>query len=108
MFPSTEAIRRTIEGRFGRRRVLVVGDLMLDIYLRGEVDRISPEAPVPVLRLSRRTEAPGGAGNVLLNLASLGLETVASGFVGDDQAGARLRRLLEDSGVATDPVVVSD
>ena len=105
MFRSPEVIRRTIEGRFGRRRVLVVGDLMLDVYLWGEVDRISPEAPVPILRLVRRTETPGGAGNVLLNLASLGLETVAAGFIGDDEAGRRLRRLLEDAGVATDAVV---
>src|ERR1700682_2372791 len=99
MFRSPVAVRRTIEGRFDRRRVLVVGDLMLDVYLWGEVGRISPEAPVPIVRLARRTEAAGGAGNVLLNLASLGLETVAAGFVGDDEAGGRLRHLLEGAGV---------
>ena len=105
MFRSPEAVRRTIEGRFDRRRVLVVGDLMLDVYLWGEVGRISPEAPVPIVRLAHRTEAAGGAGNVLLNLAALGLETVAAGFVGDDEAGGRLSRLLEGAGVATESLV---
>jgi D-beta-D-heptose 7-phosphate kinase/D-beta-D-heptose 1-phosphate adenosyltransferase len=52
-------IQKTVEDRFGRGQVLVVGDMMLDIYLWGEVGRISPEVPVPVVRLSRRREAPG-------------------------------------------------
>ena len=92
--------------RFGRGRILVVGDLMLDVYLRGDVVRISPEAPVPVVRLSRRTETPGGAGNVLLNLAGLGLPVTAAGIVGDDDAGRRLRYLLEEAGIETRPIVV--
>jgi D-beta-D-heptose 7-phosphate kinase/D-beta-D-heptose 1-phosphate adenosyltransferase len=104
-FRSRETVRRTVEERFGRGRVLVVGDLMLDVYLRGEVARISPEAPVPIVRLSRRTEAPGGAGNVLLNLAALGLRAIAAGIVGDDDAGRRLRSLLEEAGVETGPLV---
>jgi D-beta-D-heptose 7-phosphate kinase/D-beta-D-heptose 1-phosphate adenosyltransferase len=104
-FRAHETVRRTVEERFGGRRILVAGDLMLDVYLRGEVARISPEAPVPIVRLSRRTEAPGGAGNVLLNLAALGLRVTAAGIVGDDDAGRRLRSLLEAAGVATGPLV---
>jgi D-beta-D-heptose 7-phosphate kinase/D-beta-D-heptose 1-phosphate adenosyltransferase len=85
VFSSAEVVRRRVEERFGRRRVLVVGDLMLDTHLWGEVSRISPEAAVPVVRLSRRTETAGGAGNVLLNLAALGIRPTAAGFVGADE-----------------------
>ncbi|MGH7849601.1 MAG: hypothetical protein ACREOP_04820, partial [Thermodesulfobacteriota bacterium] len=58
--------------RFGRQRILVVGDVMLDRYVRGTVERISPEAPVPVLRVTEEAFAPGGAGNVAVNLRTLG------------------------------------
>jgi D-beta-D-heptose 7-phosphate kinase/D-beta-D-heptose 1-phosphate adenosyltransferase len=105
MFTAIETVRRAIEGRFGGRRVMVVGDLMLDMHLWGDVNRISPEAPVPVIRLSRRTETAGGAGNVLLNLAALGIQATAAGFVGDDEAGRRLLGRLDDAGVATGAVV---
>lgn len=108
MFRSPETIRRTVEDGFGRRHVLVVGDLMLDAYLWGNVSRVSPEAPVPVVRLSRRSETPGGAGNVARNLAALGLDVVVAGLVGDDDPGRRLRRLLEDASVEGRTVVASD
>jgi D-beta-D-heptose 7-phosphate kinase / D-beta-D-heptose 1-phosphate adenosyltransferase len=101
MFRSPEAVQRTVEEQFGRRRVLVVGDLMLDVYLWGEVGRISPEAPVPIVRLSRRKETAGGAGNVLLNLAALGIRASAAGFVGDDEPGRRLLALLDEAGIST-------
>jgi len=107
MFRAPEVVRQAIEGRFGRGRVLVVGDLMLDTYLWGDVGRISPEAPVPVVRLVRRIDTPGGAGNVMLNLAKLGLDVVAAGFVGDDDTGRRLRRQLEGVGVATGAIITS-
>ena len=77
-----------LAGGFGRVRVLVVGDLMLDRYILGEVDRISPEAPVPVLRHAQRYERPGGAANVAMNLAGLGCEAVLAGFWGDDCGAA--------------------
>src|SRR5262249_54450861 len=108
MFTAAEAVLRALEGGCGQGRGLVVGDLMLDVYLWGEVERISPEAPVPVVRLSRRSENAGGAGNVLLNLAALGLRVAAAGFVGADEAGRRLVRLLEEAGIATDAVVQRD
>ncbi len=80
----------------GAGRVLVVGDLMLDRYVAGAVDRVSPEAPVPVMRVDRETEMPGGAGNVARNVASLGGRAALVGSIGDDAAGARLAGLLTD------------
>jgi len=107
VFHSPEKIRRTVQERFGGGRVLVVGDLMLDVYLHGDVVRISPEAPVPIVRLSRRSETAGGAGNVVLNLSQLGLQVTAAGLVGDDEAGRRLYCLLEDAGIDTHAIVTS-
>ncbi len=101
MFRAPEAVSHAIESQFGGKRILVVGDLMVDAYLWGDVNRISPEAPVPVVRLNRRSVTLGGAGNVLLNLAGLGLPTTAAGFVGDDDGGRQLRKLLEDAGIST-------
>ena len=63
MFRVPENVFREVEQCFGRKQVLVVGDLMLDVYLWGRVDRISPEAPVPVVKLDRRSTGPGGSGN---------------------------------------------
>ncbi len=84
-----------------RRRVLVVGDAMLDRYLFGAVDRISPEAPVPVVKVGRVEERLGGAANVAMNVKTLGAQCTLLTVVGDDEAGARLRRLLESLGVVT-------
>jgi len=80
-------------------RVLVVGDLMLDRYLWGEVDRISPEAPVPVVRVTRNTERLGGSANVAANLVGLGIEAALAGHVGEDAEGERLATLLRESGI---------
>jgi len=90
------------------RRALVVGDLMLDDYIWGAAERISPEAPVPVVRYERRTSGPGGAANVVSNLRSLGGEPVVCGVVGDDEGGRMLREQLEKlqadvSGLVVDP-----
>ncbi|MGH7726502.1 MAG: D-glycero-beta-D-manno-heptose-7-phosphate kinase [Candidatus Eiseniibacteriota bacterium] len=82
--------------RFAGRRMLVFGDLMLDRYLWGRVDRISPEAPVPVVSIERETFSLGGAANVAHNLASLGASAVLVGPVGEDASGASLRSELED------------
>ncbi|MGC8490539.1 MAG: bifunctional D-glycero-beta-D-manno-heptose-7-phosphate kinase/D-glycero-beta-D-manno-heptose 1-phosphate adenylyltransferase HldE [Syntrophobacteraceae bacterium] len=84
---------------FRSTRILVFGDVMLDRYIMGEVRRISPEAPVPVLRIKERYEVPGGAGNVSNNLARLGCETSLLGIIGEDGDGALLRRLCVKSGV---------
>lgn len=77
-------------------RLLVVGDVMLDRYWFGEVNRISPEAPVPVVKVERQEERLGGAANVARNAASLGAVTALLSVVGDDDAGRSLGRLLEE------------
>jgi rfaE bifunctional protein kinase chain/domain len=89
-------------------RILVVGDAMLDRYWDGVVDRISPEAPVPVLRVTRRFERPGGAANVAANLAALGAAVSLVALVGDDADGARLGDLMDEAGVGFDRVVDPD
>lgn len=85
----------------GRSRLLVAGDVMLDRYWFGEVDRISPEAPVPVVRVSRHEERPGGAANVARNAAALGMATTLLSVIGDDEPGRALERLLADDNVVT-------
>jgi len=78
-----------------RARLLIVGDVMLDRYWFGEVSRISPEAPVPVVKVERTEERPGGAANVARNATALGARATLLSVVGEDEAGARLRELLE-------------
>ncbi len=85
--------------------VLVLGDVMLDRFVEGEIDRISPEAPVPVLRVRRTRAMPGGAANVAVNVASLGGTAVLVGLVGQDEAAASLGALLRaHAGIDTDLV----
>lgn len=94
--------------RFGRQRILVVGDLMLDRYVYGKVDRISPEAPVPVVVVTHEKGMPGGACNVALNVQTLGGQGVISGMLGADPAGSELQRLLQSLHVDTGPVLVQE
>jgi D-beta-D-heptose 7-phosphate kinase/D-beta-D-heptose 1-phosphate adenosyltransferase len=81
------------------RRILVIGDAMLDVYLRGVASRISPEAPVPVVRVTDEWRALGGAANVAANVVSLGSGCVMCGIVGGDAAGVQLRGALEIAGI---------
>src|SRR5258705_11432059 len=76
------------------KTVLCVGDLMLDEFIYGEVSRISPEAPAPVIAVKRSETNVGGAGNVARNIASLGGRCIFVGLIGDDEAGAKLRSQL--------------
>ena len=78
--------------------VLCVGDVMLDRYVYGEVSRVSPEAPVQVLAVAREEHAPGGAGNVALNIAGLGGRCVLVGVIGDDLSGRTLASIFDGSG----------
>lgn len=82
-------------------RILVVGDVMLDRYWFGEVNRISPEAPVPIVRVERREERLGGAANVARNAAALGAQVGLLGIVGQDEAGDSVERLLLNSGISS-------
>src|SRR4051812_4768039 len=75
-------------------RILVVGDMMLDHYIWGDATRISPEAPVPVVDIARDSWSGGGAANVALNIASLGARCTVAGYIGQDEAGAKLTEIL--------------
>jgi rfaE bifunctional protein kinase chain/domain len=82
------------------QHVCIVGDAMLDLYLRGDVDRISPEAPVPVVRVRERRQALGGAANVAQNVTALGARCDLVAVVGDDRAGETLRGMLTEGGMS--------
>lgn len=86
-------------------RVLIVGDVMLDHFVYGTVERISPEAPIPVLRVGRETAMLGGAGNVARNVAALGARAVLIGAVGTDGAGKRVRKLIRAENGVTDAML---
>ena len=87
-------------------RILVVGDIMLDRFIRGRVNRVSPEAPVPVLEFESESLMPGGAANVARNLAALGVNTELIGIIGQDQAGAQLRHCLRRDAVGAQGLIV--
>src|SRR5438105_13283766 len=87
--------------------VLCVGDLMLDEFIYGEVSRISPEAPAPVIAVQRSETNVGGAGNVARNIASLGGRCIFAGLVGDDDAGLKLKAQLAQEG-GIEAVLVCD
>jgi rfaE bifunctional protein kinase chain/domain len=99
------SLKRTL-ARCSKARVLVVGDLLLDEYVWGKAERISPEAPVPVVWADRQTFLPGGASNVANNIAALGGQVVLCGVVGDDSNGEILMEKLRDRSIATDGVIV--
>lgn len=86
-------------------RVLVAGEVILDRYLWGDVARISPEAPIPVVKVNRREERPGNAGFVMANLRALGAEVSALSVVGDDRNGRLLREIFDDLGIDTRSIV---
>jgi D-beta-D-heptose 7-phosphate kinase/D-beta-D-heptose 1-phosphate adenosyltransferase len=92
------AIARAVAA-FAEKRVLVVGDVMLDRYWSGEVDRISPEAPVPIVRKVGTSGVPGGAANTACNVAALGARVTLLGVTGEDEAGAELRAMLARRGI---------
>src|SRR5438876_510108 len=92
---------------FEGRRVLVVGDVMLDEHIQGQVRRLSPEAPVPIVEIQSRRFHPGGAANVASNISSLGGSALLAGIVGADTAGARLGEELSSRGVAPDHLIAA-
>ncbi|NTW37770.1 MAG: D-glycero-beta-D-manno-heptose-7-phosphate kinase, partial [Syntrophobacteraceae bacterium] len=100
-------LREAIE-RFTSCRIMVVGDLMLDVFVWGEVQRISPEAPVPVVDVSEETQLLGGSANVAHNVAALGAKAMVSGVVGNDPGGRELVRLLRRAGISTEGIVVEE
>src|ERR1043166_599478 len=92
---------KELTGEFEGKRIVVLGDLMLDEFIWGRVRRISPEAPVPVVEVERQTLALGGAGNVVSNLVALGARPAPLGVVGDDMDAERMRTAFAHLGVST-------
>jgi rfaE bifunctional protein kinase chain/domain len=90
---------------FPKTRVLVIGDIIMDEYIWGDVSRISPEAPVPVVDVKRETKMLGGAGNVVSNISSLGGEAILCGVVGDDSTGRQVVKMVKSLGAATEGIL---
>ena len=103
-----QSILHQLIGRFAGKRMLAVGDLMLDEFVWGRVSRISPEAPVPVVNVTSETYYPGGAANVARNLREFTRDTAVMGLAGADRAGRRLVELLETAGIRTEGVLQED
>lgn len=98
---------RALFDDFAGRKVLIIGDVMIDAYLWGKVDRISPEAPVPVVALKKRESRLGGAANVALNIQSLGATPVLCSVIGNDDKGRQFLELLQRSGMPSDGIISS-
>ena len=105
MYDSTEDLFDIVD-RMRDLPVLVVGDIMLDHYIWGGVERISPEAPVPVVHVSEMEPRLGGAGNVVRNLLNLGAKVTLCGFIGDDQEGKTVLKLLDESNIDKNGIIV--
>ena len=95
---------RDLINQFSQTKILVIGDMMVDRFVRGKVTRISPEAPVPVVRVQEEIELPGGAGNVMMNLASLQAKVSCCSVIGPDETGSRLIDRFRSHGILTDGV----
>ena len=93
---------------FNHLKVLIIGDVMIDSYLWGRVDRISPEAPVPILHVQRREKRLGGAANVALNLQALGAQPILCSVIGEDADGIDFIQLLKNQGLPTDGIIKSE
>lgn len=95
-----------IVNRFNKAKVLVIGDVMMDEYIWGDVSRISPEAPVPVVKIVKETFIPGGAANVVRNINSLGGKVYLVGTIGNDLPGKRLKKTLAKRGISTRGLII--
>ncbi len=101
MLRDNRVMKSNVKPNLSKANVLVVGDAMLDRYWYGAVDRISPEAPVPVVKINKREDRVGGAANVAYNAAMLGAQTSFLSVVGDDAAGRELEELMCRTGITT-------
>ncbi|HRA18139.1 MAG TPA: PfkB family carbohydrate kinase, partial [Flavobacteriales bacterium] len=98
---------KEITNGFKSITALVVGDVMLDAYLWGRVDRISPEAPVPVVQVGRRSARLGGAANVALNIRALGAKAIVASVIGEDAHAEDLARIFAEEGLSSDGILRS-
>jgi rfaE bifunctional protein kinase chain/domain len=89
-------------------KVLIIGDLMLDVYYWGDVSRISPEAPVPIVAVSKKESRMGGAANVAINVKAMGATPVLCGVIGDDSNGDKFVKILKEKKLSTDGIIVSE
>jgi len=104
---SVERAERVLQ-KFSGQKILVIGDLIVDRYVSGSVSRISPEAPVPVVRVTSEDCRPGGAANVALNIQSLGGQAIAAGIVGRDREAEDLESMMSSYGISTAGVMAAD
>jgi rfaE bifunctional protein kinase chain/domain len=93
--------------QFNGKRILVIGDVMVDAYIKGKVTRISPEAPVPIVQLEAREDRLGGAANVALNLSALGASPILCSVIGNDKEAAMLTFLLNENGISAEGIIES-
>lgn len=93
---------------FNHQNILVIGDVMLDVYIQGEVNRISPEAPVPVLHVNHEEQRIGGAANVALNLRSLGAKPILCSIIGNDKDGGSFSALLKENDISGEGVIIDE
>jgi D-beta-D-heptose 7-phosphate kinase/D-beta-D-heptose 1-phosphate adenosyltransferase len=100
-----EILKKYIDG-FSQAKIFVIGDIILDEYVWGEVSRISPEAPVPVVDVTRKTKMLGGAANVIHNLSTLGASPVLCGVIGEDRPGRKITSKIKDMGLNPDGIVL--
>jgi D-beta-D-heptose 7-phosphate kinase / D-beta-D-heptose 1-phosphate adenosyltransferase len=107
MIHDLHRVMQLIEGEWGNTRILVVGDVMLDRYIWGDVKRVSPEAPVPIVRALHRTEQPGGAANVAMNVTGLGAKATLFGFCGQDADRVSLEECLRRATVDAELTAVA-
>lgn len=103
MMVSSELVKKA----FKDQKVLVIGDVMVDSYIWGKVERISPEAPVPIVNVKKREQRLGGAANVALNIQSLGAEPILCSVIGNDTDGAALLKLLEENNLSAQGILQS-
>jgi len=93
--------------QFKQKRILVIGDVMIDAYLRGNVNRVSPEAPVPIVSLQKEEDRLGGAANVAINLVSMGASAIICSVIGKDTSGDKMVELLEEYSISSEGLVFS-
>ena len=98
---------REIVNQFQQKRILVIGDVMIDSYLRGNVNRVSPEAPVPIVSLQKEEDRLGGAANVAINLVAMGASTIICSVIGKDKSGDKMLELLEENSISAEGLIFS-
>jgi rfaE bifunctional protein kinase chain/domain len=104
IYSNADALKRSVDG-LSDTKVIVVGDIMMDEYIWGDVSRISPEAPVPIVEIKKETKMLGGAANVINNIASLGGTPILCGVVGDDPTGSEILETMKQQGLRTDGII---